>query len=109
MPMSRASEATTAARRHALDCIEEGLRAERSDNLQRALHHYADAAIRAGDDASIVAQALTRQSAVYRRLSEWEFAADLARRAFEVADGAHLHQMRAEALVSEGNALMCGG
>lgn len=103
------AEANTAAREHALDALHEGLRAERSDNLQRALHHYADAAINARGDAAIVAQALTRQSAVYRRLSEWEFAAESARRAFEVADGAMLLELRAEALVSEGNALMCGG
>jgi tetratricopeptide (TPR) repeat protein len=109
MPNSRPAEATAAARQRALDCLDEGLKAERSDNLQRALHHYADAAIQAGDDSSIVAQALTRQSAVYRRLSEWEFATESARRAFEVADGAHLLELRAEALVSEGNALMCGG
>jgi tetratricopeptide (TPR) repeat protein len=109
MPNFRAAEATAAARQRALECLEEGLRAERSDNLQRALHHYADAAIHAGDDATIVARALTRQSAVYRRRSEWEFAAESARRAFEVADGAALLEQRAEALVSEGNALMCGG
>jgi tetratricopeptide (TPR) repeat protein len=109
MPKSRAAEVTAAARQQAVYCLEEGLRAERSDHLQRALHHYADAAIQAGDDASIVAQALTRQSAVYRRLSEWEFAAESARRAFEVADGAGLMELRADALVGEGNALMCGG
>jgi tetratricopeptide (TPR) repeat protein len=109
MPKTRAAEAAAAARQNALDCLEEGLRAERSDNLQRALHHYADAAIQAGDDASIVAQALTRQSAVYRRLSEWEFAVESARRALEVADDAGLPELRAEALASEGNALMCGG
>jgi tetratricopeptide (TPR) repeat protein len=109
MPNNRAAEATAAARQRALECLDEGLKAERSDNLQRALHHYADAAIQAGDDASIVARALTRQSAVYRRRSEWEFAAESARRAFEVAEGAQLPELRAEALVSEGNALMCGG
>ena len=108
MPKTRAADAT-AAHRTALDCLQQGLKAERSDDLQRALHHYADAAIHAGDDASIVAQALTRQSAVYRRLSEWEFAVESARRAFEVADDADLGELRAEALVSQGNALICGG
>jgi tetratricopeptide (TPR) repeat protein len=95
-----------AAARESLDA---GLRAEHADELQRALHHYADAAIRAGDDPSVVAQALTRQAAVYRRLSNWELAADYARRARELAEDAALPELRADALVAEGNALMCSG
>jgi tetratricopeptide (TPR) repeat protein len=95
----------TAAR----EALEAGLKAEHGDDLQRALHHYADAAIRAGDDPAIVAQALTRQAGVYRRLSEWDLAATYARRARELADGAGLADLRAEALVAEGNALMCNG
>jgi tetratricopeptide (TPR) repeat protein len=96
----------TSLAREALDA---GLRAERADDFQRALNHYADAAIRAGDDPGVVAQALTRQAGVYRRLSEWELAADYARRARELADDAGLRELRAEALVAEGNALMCCG
>ncbi len=92
----------TAAR----EALEAGLRAEHGDDLQRALHHYADAAIRAGDDPAIVAQALTRQAGVYRRLSEWDLAASYARRARELADGAGLADLRAEALVAEGNRLV---
>jgi tetratricopeptide (TPR) repeat protein len=95
----------TAAR----EALEAGLRAEHGDDLQRALHHYADAAIRAGDDPAVVAQALTRQAGVYRRLSEWDLAASYARRARELADGAGLADLRAEALVAEGNALLCNG
>jgi tetratricopeptide (TPR) repeat protein len=95
----------TAAR----EALEAGLRAEHGDDLQRALHHYADAAIRAGDDPAVVAQALTRQAGVYRRLSEWDLAASYARRARELADGAGLDDLRADALVAEGNALMCNG
>jgi tetratricopeptide (TPR) repeat protein len=109
MPKIRPADASAAAHRTALECLQQGLKAERSDDLQRALHHYADAAIQAGDDASIIAQALTRQSAVYRRLSEWEFAVESAKRAFQVADDADLSELRAEALVSHGNALICGG
>lgn len=101
MPLTRA-----AAAREALDA---GLRAERGDDLQRALHHYADAAIQAGGDPAVVAQALTRQAGVYRRLSEWELAADYACRARELAEDANLPELRAEALVAEGNALMCSG
>jgi tetratricopeptide (TPR) repeat protein len=93
----------------ARECLEAGLRAEHADDLQRALHHYADAAIRAGDDPSIVAQALTRQAGVYRRLSEWDLAADYARRAHSVAEDGGIAVLRAEALVAEGNALMCSG
>jgi tetratricopeptide (TPR) repeat protein len=95
-----------AAAREALDA---GLRAEHADDLQRALDHYADAAIRAGDDASVVTSALTRQAGVYRRLSEWGLAADYAKRARELAEDAELPELRAEALVAEGNALMCSG
>ena len=86
-----------------------GRRAEHADDLQRALHHYADAAIRAGDDPAVVTRALTGQAAVYRRLSDWELAADYARRARELAEDADLPMLRAEALVAEGNALMCSG
>jgi len=89
--------------------LDAGLRAERRDELLAALHHYADASIAAGDDPSVVARALTRQAGVYRRLSEWEQAVDYARRAYEIADDASLPELQAEALVGEGNALMCAG
>jgi len=91
------------------ESLDAGRRAEHADDLQRALHHYADAAIRAGDDPAVVTRALTGQAAVYRRLSEWELAADYARRARELAEDAQLPTLRAEALVAEGNALMCSG
>ena len=89
--------------------LEAGLRAEHADDLQRALHHYADAAIRGAGLPAIVARSLTRQAGVYRRLSEWDLAADYARRARELADGAGLPELHAEALVAQGNALMCSG
>jgi tetratricopeptide (TPR) repeat protein len=101
MPDSRVSAAQEA--------LDAGRRAEHADDLQRALHHYADAAIRAGGDPAVVTRALTGQAAVYRRLSEWELAADYARRARELAEDADLPVLRAEALVAEGNALMCSG
>lgn len=97
---------TVAAAHEALDA---GLRAEHRDELQAALHHYADASIAAGDDPAVVARALTRQAGVYRRLSEWDQAVTYARRAYELAEDAGLHDLRAEALVGEGNALMCAG
>jgi tetratricopeptide (TPR) repeat protein len=97
---------SAAAARESLDA---GLRAEHADDLQRALHHYADAAIHAGDDPSVVTRALTGQAGVYRRLSDWALAADYARRARELAEDAELPEQRAEALVAEGNALMCSG
>jgi tetratricopeptide (TPR) repeat protein len=89
--------------------LEAGLRAEHKDELHRALDHYADASLAAGGDARIVAQALTRQAAVYRRLSEWELAADHARRAHQLAEDADMPDVRADALAAEGNALMCAG
>jgi tetratricopeptide (TPR) repeat protein len=91
------------------EALEAGLRAEHADDLQRALHHYADAAIRGAGLAAIVARSLVRQAGVYRRLSEWDVAADYARRARELADGAELPELHAEALVAQGNALMCSG
>jgi len=93
----------------ALEALDAGRRAEHADDLQRALHHYADAAIRAGDDPAVVTRALTGQAAVYRRLSDWDLAADYAKRARELAEDADLPMLRAEALVAEGNALMCSG
>ncbi|NUP72207.1 MAG: tetratricopeptide repeat protein [Gemmatimonadaceae bacterium] len=91
------------------NALEAGLRAEHADDLQRALHHYADAAIRGAGVAAIVARSLVRQAGVYRRLSEWDVAADYARRAHELAEGAGLPELHAEALVAQGNALMCSG
>lgn len=91
------------------EALDAGRRAEHADDLQRALHHYADAAIRAGADPAVVTRALTGQAAVYRRLSDWELAAEYARRARELAEDAQLPELRAEALVAEGNALMCSG
>jgi tetratricopeptide (TPR) repeat protein len=91
------------------EALEQGLRAEHADDFQRALHHYAEAALRAGGVPSVVARSLTRQAGVYRRLSEWDLAADYARRAQELADGAGLPALHAEALVAQGNALMCSG
>lgn len=93
----------------AREALEAGLKAEHADDFQRALHHYADAAIHGGSDAAIVARALTRQAGVYRRLSEWDLAADYACRARELAEGAGLPELQAEALVAQGNALMCSG
>ena len=93
----------------ARDALAAGLKAEHADELQRALHHYADAAIHSGSDPAIVAQALTRQAGVYRRLSQWDLAADYACRAQEVAEGAGLQELRSEALAAQGNALMCSG
>ena len=91
------------------EALEAGLRAEHADDFQRALHHYADAAIRGAGIPAVVARSLTRQAGVYRRLSEWDLAADYARRAREIADDAGLPELRADALVGEGNALMCSG
>lgn len=105
MPHRRVVSDCSSAR----EALEAGLTAELGDDLQRALHHYADAVIHAGDDPAVVAQALTRQAGVYRRLSEWEQAANYARRAREIAEGAGLPALGAEALVAEANALMCSG
>lgn len=105
MPHRRVADDCRTAR----EALEAGLRAEHGDDLQRALNCYADAAVHSCDDPAIVAQALTRQAGVYRRLSEWEQAALFARRARQIAEGAGLPSLSAEALVAEANALMCSG
>lgn len=89
--------------------LDEALRAERADEHDRALDLYALAAARAVTDPTVVAEALTRQAGVYRRRSEWELAVTYAQRARSIAEDAGLPAHLAEALIAEGNALMCRG
>lgn len=89
--------------------LAEALRAEHADDHDRALDLYALAAARAVTDPTIVAEALTRQAGVYRRRSEWELAVTYAQRARSIAEDAGLPAHLAEALIAEGNALMCRG
>ena len=93
----------------ARECLDAGLRAEHADELDDALLLYGDAAVHGLDDPAIIAEALTRQAAVYRRRSEWDMAVDHARRARAIAEDAEIDGLVAEALVAEGNALMCRG
>lgn len=89
--------------------LDEALRAERADDHDRALDLYALAAARSVTDPTVVAEALTRQAGVYRRRSEWELAVTYAQRARSIAEDAGLPAHLAEALIAEGNALMCRG
>lgn len=82
---------------------------ERGGHAPRALEAFIDDAVRAGDDPALVARALVRQSRLYRRACEWELATAYARRAEEMAVEARLPEVRADALMAEGNALMCSG
>lgn len=99
----------TTARESARECLDAGRRAEHADDLDEALSLYGDAALHGMDDPAIIAEALTRQAAVYRRRSEWDIAVDHARRARSIAEDAELAPLVIDALVAEANALMCRG
>ena len=76
--------------------------------LDRALESYVRAAEDASDPA-VVAEALTHQSRVHRCRSEWELALATARKAQETARAADLQAQLTEAIIAEGNVLICRG
>ena len=90
------------------ELLEEGRRFEGHGVLDRALESYT----RAEQDSSdpvVIAEALTHQSRVHRCRSEWALAFSTARRAQEVARGASLESQLIEAIIAEGNVLICRG
>ena len=88
--------------------LEDGRRFEGHGVLDRALESYEQAAESATDPA-VVAEALTSQSRVHRCRSEWELALATARRAQDTARIAGLEASLIEALIAEGNVLICRG
>ncbi|MFL5613644.1 MAG: tetratricopeptide repeat protein [Gemmatimonadaceae bacterium] len=89
------------------ELIDEGMAAERLGLLDRAESCYAVAA--ASDDPAIQATALTKLADVHRSRAKWDVAFDLARRAQDVARTAGDRGLLDEAIVAEGNVLMCRG
>jgi tetratricopeptide (TPR) repeat protein len=92
----------------AAELLENGREFECAGVLDRALDSYSRAAERAADPA-LAAEALTHQSRIYRCRSEWDAALDSARRAQELARGAKLDGLLAEAAIAEANVLICQG
>lgn len=88
--------------------LEDGRKYEGHGVLDRAIECYAAAAENATEPALLV-EALTSQSRVYRFRSEWDLAVDAAHRAQESARAARLGGPLIEAMIAEGNVLMCRG
>ena len=89
------------------ELIEEGVAAERLGMLDRAESCFALAA--QSDDPCVQARALTKLAGVYRSRSDWDIALEWARRAQEIARASGDHAIACEAIVAEGNVLMCRG
>jgi tetratricopeptide (TPR) repeat protein len=88
--------------------LEEGRRFEGHGVLDRALESYTQAADGATDPA-LLAEALSCLSRVHRCRSEWDLALETARRAQDTARIANLPAPLIEALIAEGNVLICRG
>ncbi|HEX6938226.1 MAG TPA: hypothetical protein VF158_02350 [Longimicrobiales bacterium] len=82
------------------DRLEEGLRFERSGNLQQALEVYEFVATEAKDPA-LAAESLRRKSTVYRQQCAWDSALKAARASAQTAIRAELPELFAEALNAE--------
>lgn len=89
------------------DLIDEGLAAEKLGLLDRAESCYAAAA--ANGDPALRARALTKLSDVHRCRAEWDTALDFARRAQSAARECAAHELVDDAMVAEGNVMMCRG
>jgi tetratricopeptide (TPR) repeat protein len=89
------------------DPIDEGLAAEKLGLLDRAESCYAAAA--AGGEPALRARALTKLADVYRCRADWDTALDFARRAQEAARESSAADLVSDAIVAEGNVLMCRG
>ena len=92
---------------HSNELIEEGIAAERLGLLDRAESCYLTAAN--SEDAGVRARALTKLADVHRSRAEWKTALELARRAKELARATGEELLCDEAIVAEGNVLMCSG
>lgn len=88
--------------------LEDGRKYEGHGVLDRALECYLQAAENASDAATLV-EALTNQSRVHRFRSEWDLGLAAARAAQEKARAAQLGAPLVEAMIAEGNVLMCRG
>ena len=89
------------------ELIEEGIAAERLGLLDRAEACYSRAAESA--DRWLQAQALTKLADVHRARAQWDTALELARRAQQIARESGRRWIHDEAIIAEGNVLMCRG
>ena len=89
------------------ELIEEGIAAERLGMLERAESCFSLAA--QSGDPCVQARALTKLAGVYRSRSDWDIALQWARRARETASASGDRSIECEAIVAEGNVLMCRG
>ena len=89
------------------ELIDEGGAAERLGLLDRAESYYSRAA--ESDDPCVQARALTKLAGIHRARAEWDVALDWARRAQEVARASCEGATHHEAIIAEGNVLMCRG
>lgn len=90
------------------ELLAEGVRAERSGALDRALEAYV-AAASSSADPDVRAQALARQADVHRARCDWDLAIAAARAAQQVARSAKLSERVAEAIIAECNVLISQG
>jgi len=88
--------------------LAEGVRAERTGALDRALELYRAAAADS-QDAEVRAEALTREADVLRARCEWDSALDCSRQAQSIAREARLFERLTEAAIAEANVWMCRG
>jgi tetratricopeptide (TPR) repeat protein len=89
------------------DLIDEGMAAEKIGLLDRAESCYAAAA--ASGESSVRARALTKLADVHRCRAEWDTALDFAHRAQDAARQSAAAELVGDAIVAEGNVLMCRG
>src|SRR5687768_12067024 len=80
--------------------LAEGVRHERGGSLDRALQYYQAVAGGSAEPAQI-AEALRRQSDVFRIRAQWTEALAAARRSAQIAHAANLPELRADALNTE--------
>ena len=91
-----------------LELLEDGIRAERSGLLDRALLAYRTVASTCSDHDT-VARALTHEADVHRTLCHWDESLHAARRAQQLAREARLPTRVADALVAEINVYITQG
>jgi len=89
------------------ELIDEGTAAERMGLLERAESCYRLAAD--SEDHNVQAVALTKLADVHRARAEWDAALEYARRAQDISRQNANRSLLEEALVAEGNVLMCRG
>ena len=89
------------------ELIDEGMAAEKLGLLDRAESCYAAAA--ASGEPVMRARALTKLADVHRCRAQWDTALDFARRAQEAAGQCSERELMGDAVVAEGNVLMCRG